>query len=553
MINCKHAMVLAGGFGTRLQSLVSSVPKPLADVAGRPFLFYLLDDLKSTGIEKITLLTGYLADSFTPLLDSIREMGFQVSQTIESEPMGTAGALKMAADQLQNDEWVLVLNGDTFYDHSLKLFTAFEPKSDASILVGGFMANDRSRYGALHVDEVSVTLISYKEKSETGPGLVNGGLYMIKGSLIKELPDTVPLSMERDVLEKGEWLVEVCTLDGFFHDIGLPESYSSFFINRWIENRQVKGRLKSLLFHIASGGSLYNLTDLDVGDASVKNLNFKELISEKETITHRDLLFHSFPAGSSESRRIRQTGALIIHPEKEASVYGAADLILSASELKTLLNETVSHFLHDCERLFPTFCESGARQPALLLDRDGVLIEHVNYPSRKEDVVLIREMIPLLKLYQSRGWLLIVITNQSGIGRGYYDELAFRQVNLEMKKQLAQEGVFLDALFYSPYYKESTSPNYLYSPQSRKPGPELILKAKSSFQIHLEQSVMIGNRSSDLLAGYWAGVDDLLLFEPLSKEDSDQMLSASALLNLEFTTLSRDQINLYINNHFENE
>ena len=214
--------ILVGGLGTRLRGVVDNVPKPLAPVLGRPFLFYLLDMLALRGARSVTLCSGYMAD-FVKEKTGTEWLGMPIHHSVENEPMGTAGALALARNYLQSDR-VLVLNGDTWLEPDFEAFEASAENSD--FCIAGASVSDASRYGMLEWD-ASGRLVAFSEKNQSGtPGAINAGMYLITQNLLASLT-VEPLSLERQVLPSLtlERRVKVFSTDSPFLDIGIPEDY----------------------------------------------------------------------------------------------------------------------------------------------------------------------------------------------------------------------------------------------------------------------------------------------------------------------------------------
>lgn len=143
---------------------------------------------------------------------------------------------------------------------------------------------------------------------------------------------------------------------------------------------------------------------------------------------------------------------------------------------------------------------------AVFLDRDGVINEDFGYVGRVEDFVFIDGVFEALKTLQQKGFLLIIITNQSGIGRGYYSEEDFLKLSEYMKKELKKVGVTITDIFYCPHHpKERCS--------CRKPKPQMILDAAKKYNIDLASSYLVGDKMSDIEAGKNAGIKNLILLD----------------------------------------
>ncbi|ODV26723.1 MAG: hypothetical protein ABT19_02625 [Rhodanobacter sp. SCN 68-63] len=220
----EEAIVLVGGQGTRLRSVVSDVPKPLAPVAGRPFLAWLLDHLVENGMRHVVLAAGYLAEH---VIASIGQewRGMGVDYSIESTPLGTGGAVRAACSMLRGDT-AHVLNGDTFLRYDMHALERATRLADSDLGMALAWVDDVSRYGAVVCEDGRVK--GFREKGESGPGYINAGSYYLTPRSIQKLPTEPSFSFENSVLGP---LVEGGRVYGFdatsgFIDIGVPEDYS---------------------------------------------------------------------------------------------------------------------------------------------------------------------------------------------------------------------------------------------------------------------------------------------------------------------------------------
>jgi D-glycero-alpha-D-manno-heptose 1-phosphate guanylyltransferase len=228
------AILLAGGLGTRLRSVVSDGPKVLATVAGKPFLFHLLDQVHRAGIDRAIISTGYMADLVQQAIGT-RYTDITIDYAAETEPLGTGGALRFAAAKLDCDT-ALVMNADSYVDCDLAAFASdyFCSGRGASIMVT--RVEDASRYGSIEIAP-NGDVASFNEKLGTGaPGWINAGIYCVARAAIAGLPDAIPLSLEREVwpalIPNG---INTFRCAGDFIDIGTPESYraaEAFFAAR---------------------------------------------------------------------------------------------------------------------------------------------------------------------------------------------------------------------------------------------------------------------------------------------------------------------------------
>ena len=159
---------------------------------------------------------------------------------------------------------------------------------------------------------------------------------------------------------------------------------------------------------------------------------------------------------------------------------------------------------------------------ALFLDRDGVINIEKHYLHKIEDFEFIPGIIEVMRQYQQEGYALVVVTNQSGIGRGYYTEEAFWQLTEWMKQTLAAHGVIIDGVYFSPYHPEKGVGEYRRESDCRKPGPGMLLKAAEEMELDLGASMLLGDKESDVEAGQNAGLAQTirLLETGKTKEDS---------------------------------
>jgi D-glycero-alpha-D-manno-heptose 1-phosphate guanylyltransferase len=218
-----EAIILAGGFGTRLQSVVSDVPKPMAPVAGRPFLAWQLDYLIQQNVSRFILSVGYKAEK-------IREyFGFQyknaeIVYAQESSPLGTGGAIRFALSQVIQNR-VFVLNGDSLCEVNLmQLRSSLKDVSDIGIFVKS--VENAGRYGAIQFDEGTHLVTRFGEKSSTDAGYINVGVYDIPKDIFNDDVIDSPFSFEAQVLQNAVNKNLFAQKSGeFFIDIGIPEDF----------------------------------------------------------------------------------------------------------------------------------------------------------------------------------------------------------------------------------------------------------------------------------------------------------------------------------------
>ncbi|OHD55429.1 MAG: hypothetical protein A2Y33_11580 [Spirochaetes bacterium GWF1_51_8] len=242
------ALILAGGFGTRLVHVVKDVPKPMAPVAGKPFLEYPLFSLKRQGITDIVLLTGHKSEMIESHFGGGSKFGVKISYSVETSPLGTAGAIKRAVDVfgIGMDEQFLVLNGDTWFDIDFALFESFHRNGNRALSIALKYREDVRRYGAVKLRDDSIE--GFIEKSPAlGDGFINGGIYMMTPAALDGVEDGKAVSFETFVMPRlleGKSSVGGIPFGGRFIDIGVPDDYylADRELPRWIERASEKIR-----------------------------------------------------------------------------------------------------------------------------------------------------------------------------------------------------------------------------------------------------------------------------------------------------------------------
>jgi histidinol-phosphate phosphatase family protein len=374
--------VLAGGLGTRLRSLVADRPKALAQVHGRPFLGFLLDQLAAAGFRSVIFCTGYLGEQIRHAFGE-RYESLRLRYSQEPKPLGTAGALRFALPQITSDP-VLVLNGDSFCGIDLKSYVRWHCDRGAagSMVLTRVLSSER--YGSVKLDkDASIARFSEKQQS-TGPGWINAGIYLLSHKILASIPEGENVSLEHDVFPDwtGRGLYGYYSRAHFL-DIGTPEAFSSaeqFF---------------------------------KVGTTAVE-------------------------------------------------------------------------------------------RPTVMLDRDGTIIEEREYLSDSAGVRLIPGAGAALRELKKMGFRVVVITNQSGIARGFFSAGALQEIHARLEQLLAKTGVRLDGIYICPHRPEDEC-------GCRKPKPGLIQQAASDLGFAPEHSIVIGDKASDIEMGRNAGAVTFLV------------------------------------------
>jgi D-glycero-alpha-D-manno-heptose 1-phosphate guanylyltransferase len=221
----KEAIILAGGLGTRLRSVVADLPKCMAPVNGKPFLAYVIQYLQQQGIERFVFSLGYMRE---PIIDFLNKEfpSLIFTTSLEDEPLGTGGAIKQALTFAEGEN-ILVTNGDTLFKIHVNEVAAIHNETVADCTLSLKPMNNFDRYGVV-VTDTSGKITSFKEKQFYESGLINGGVYILnkKSFLSEDLPQK--FSFEKDYLEKYFATRKMYGIEQqqYFIDIGIPEDYA---------------------------------------------------------------------------------------------------------------------------------------------------------------------------------------------------------------------------------------------------------------------------------------------------------------------------------------
>ena len=223
-----QAIVLVGGEGTRLRPLTTSVPKPALTLVDRPFLAYMVEWLAGHGVDQVVLACGFLPDVLREALGETERSGARIRYVAEPEPLGTAGAIRFAADALGDelDERFLALNGDVLTDLDLTRLLADHAGRGARATLGLHPVDDSAVYGLVSRDDEGRVVEFLEKTGEPVPGEVNAGMYVLERSVLDLIPAGEMVSIEREVFPRlvGDGLYGTL-LDGYWMDIGTPDRY----------------------------------------------------------------------------------------------------------------------------------------------------------------------------------------------------------------------------------------------------------------------------------------------------------------------------------------
>ena len=224
----KEAIILAGGLGTRLHSVISELPKCMAPVAGRPFLVYVIEYLQHQGIENFIFSVGYKNEIIVDFINaqfSPARSGINSQFSIEEEPLGTGGAIKFACNKA-TEKTVLIVNGDTLFTIDLNKLAAFHNMCGADCTLSLKPMQNFDRYGVVELNK-DYSIKSFNEKKFYETGLINGGMYALHAPKFSNENLPGKFSFEKEYLEKyfDKRRMYGVVQDKYFIDIGIPEDY----------------------------------------------------------------------------------------------------------------------------------------------------------------------------------------------------------------------------------------------------------------------------------------------------------------------------------------
>ena len=345
-----EAIVLAGGFGTRLRPCVENLPKPLAPVCGRPFLAYLLDYLYANGVRRAIISTGYMADEVVKAIGKDYR-GMVVDYSHEETPLGTGGGIKKAL-AMCNDKFALVINGDTFFDVDLFKMRRVHENSGFPITLAAKEIPSAYRSGCIKTECGRLT--GFIEKDIETAGKINGGIYFINKNALDNITEE-KFSFEKDVLESGRYEVGVFESDGYFIDIGIPEAYA---LAQAEKEKLSSKRIRRAVFLDRDG-----------------------TINKDTVHLYRKEDFEFLPDADKAIAEIRKKGYLAIVITNQAGIakglYSPADADLLHEHINSLLAEKHSviadgyyycpHHPHGVIEKYHTECSCRKPQPGLIL------------------------------------------------------------------------------------------------------------------------------------------------------------------------------------------
>ena len=220
-----EAIVLAGGLGTRLRSLITDIPKPMAPVNGKPFLYFIFEYLYKQGINRVILSIGYKHDVIEDFLGNCYK-NIHIIYSVEDEPLGTGGAIKKALEKVSCSE-VFILNGDTFFGINLNNLYQKHLLLESNLTLALKPMKEIDRYGIVLTS--GDRIIKFEEKKYQKTGNINGGLYIARNDLFSNIDLPEKFSFEKDFLEVycNILIFNSYIEDSYFIDIGIPKDYET--------------------------------------------------------------------------------------------------------------------------------------------------------------------------------------------------------------------------------------------------------------------------------------------------------------------------------------
>ena len=220
-------ILLVGGKGTRLMPLTKNIPKPMLEVAGVPFTAHQLAKAKTAGITEIALATSYMAEVFQPYFGDGAALGMKIHYAVETEALGTGGAIKNASKvlNLQPEDSVVIFNGDVLSGHDLTAQIDFHKNSKAAVTLFLTEVADARAFGSVPLDSDNNVLAFLEKMDNPVTNLINAGCYIFDSSVFELIPSDIVISVERetfpDLLKRG-LTVKGFVDQSYWLDIGTP-------------------------------------------------------------------------------------------------------------------------------------------------------------------------------------------------------------------------------------------------------------------------------------------------------------------------------------------
>ena len=224
--NYPEAIILAGGKGTRLKSVLDDRPKPMAIIGGKPFIEWILLMLKRQGIQRTVICTGHLGEIVESYFGDSRNINMEITFARDPFPLGTGGAVRNALGKTRSKH-ILVLNGDSYLRVNISSFLKTHLALNARASISLVQVEDSSRYGSVKVNKDGKLLAFLEKSQKKQSGLINAGIYLLEREIVEEIPEEKMVSLEKEIFPAliGKGLYGVLSNESFI-DIGTPESFN---------------------------------------------------------------------------------------------------------------------------------------------------------------------------------------------------------------------------------------------------------------------------------------------------------------------------------------
>lgn len=505
------AFVLVGGLGTRLQKVLHGIPKPLAPVGKQAFLDHLLRKLQAEGFKRVALLAGHQGEQFAKYLKRGREFNLDIELYIEDQPLGSAGALAFAATQLRDFESVTVINGDTWFTGGLQKLRQVTVNEQSPCALGLVFQQKADRYGLVELGPDN-QVRAFQGKRAGSSGWINAGFMVIHKSLLIKIPLNSFCSLEVDIYPKLN-NIQGIKLEGNFVDIGIPEDYAQFTVDQLYRelNQTLPWALPLISSWLHHGFIVTNEIALQgyFQKCGFDNVTVAPELSPGTVrgLSERDLCVTRFPSAERAAELSRNTCAGLFWIDGPSGLpKGLGDVMITNPELERgqpILRETLEQ-LRDLRWYYAK--TSQTPRPCLFMDRDGTIIEFIDYLDQPDHVKLKPEAVEIIRSAHQNGWAVVCVTNQSGLGRAKYDWHVYLSVQKRMLQLLAEQGVYLDNCIEAPYFSDAISAKWHAHPSLRKPRSGMLMSAARRWGYDVSRSIMVGDALVDLQAGTTAGV-----------------------------------------------
>ncbi len=434
-------IIMAGGKGTRIQSIASDIPKPMIPIDGIPVLEREVELLRKQGFTDIIITVSHLGTVIMNHFGDGSSFGVKIEYYYEESPLGNAGALFMLKDKLDAD--FLLLNADAIFNVDFNRMVEFH-KQKGGLVTLFTHPNSHPYDSGLIIADNNGAVVNWLTKEDTRPTFyknrVNAGLHIISPKIL-DMVDIEPEKIGRVDVQTGK--IKKVDLD------------------------------RQLLKPLAGTGKMFCYDS-------------PEYVKDMGT------------------------------PERFYAV--ESDFLAGYVQAKNLSN----------------------KQKAIFLDRDGTINRYVGFLKHSEEMELLPGVAEAIKRINDSGYLCIVVTNQPVIARGEVSYSQLSEIHNKMETLLGLEGAYIDGLYFCPHHPhkgyEGEVPELKMDCECRKPKPGMLIQAAKDYHIDLQESWMVGDRESDILAGKAAGCKTVLIDS--ERNDFGQDMTVSSLLDFISTKMA---------------